>query len=225
MGLPAGSEALDPLSPQYIGDLISWYTIGARTTESQTHREMASGLSAPVGFKNGTDGSLATAINAIRSAASPHGFLGINRFGRPAIIRTRGNRYGHMILRGGGGKPNYDTSNVLRAEEALLKAGLSPNIVVDSSHANSLKDHSRQPLVFRDCVEQIQRGNRSIVGLMAESNLSAGNQSIPADLSQLQYGVSVTDACIDWGTTETMILAAAEALSGRLDGRTQQTVA
>ena len=224
MGLPAGSEALDPLSPQYIGDLISWYTIGARTTESQTHREMASGLSAPVGFKNGTDGGLDTAINAIRSAGQPHGFLGINRLGRPAIIRTRGNRYGHLILRGGGGKPNYEAVSVQRAEAALQKAGLSPNIIVDSSHANSLKDHNRQPLVFRDCVEQIRNGNRSIVGLMAESNLHAGNQSIPADLSHLQYGVSVTDACIDWETTESMILDAAGALQGRLAGREQQPV-
>src|SRR5690606_27759674 len=132
MGLPTGSEALDPLSPQYLGDLISWYTIGARTTESQTHREMASGLSAPVGFKNGTDGSLATAINAIRSAGRPHGFLGINRFGRPAIIRTRGNRYGHLVLRGGGGKPNYDAASVKAAETALIRSSLPPNIIVDS---------------------------------------------------------------------------------------------
>lgn len=219
MGLPAGSEALDPLSPQYLGDLISWYTIGARTTESQTHREMASGLSAPVGFKNGTDGSLDTAINAMRSAAAPHGFLGISRFGRPAIFRTRGNRYGHLILRGGGGKPNYDAANIARAETALTRAGLPANIVVDSSHANSLKDHTRQPSVFRDCVEQIRQGNRSIVGLMAESNLNAGNQSIPPDLSQLRYGVSVTDACIDWETTEAILLEAAGALAGRLDNR------
>ena len=221
MGLPAGSEALDPLSPQYLGDLISWYTIGARTTESQTHREMASGLSAPVGFKNGTDGSLETAINAIRSAGRPQGFLGINQSGRPAIIRTRGNRYGHLILRGGGGRPNYDAASVAAAEAALLRAGLPPNIVIDSSHANSLKDHTRQPAVFRDCVEQIVAGNRSIVGLMAESNLFAGNQAIPADLTQLRYGVSVTDACIDWDTTEQMIRDAADALAGRLDGRTQ----
>lgn len=224
MGLPAGSEALDPLSPQYLGDLISWYTIGARTTESQTHREMASGLSAPVGFKNGTDGSLETAINAIRSAARPHGFLGINRLGRPAIVRTRGNRYGHLILRGGGGRPNYDAANVQRAETTLVHAGLAPNIVVDSSHANSLKDHNRQPVVFRDCVDQIVGGNRSIVGLMAESNLNAGHQSIPADLSRLQYGVSVTDACVDWDTTERMVLSAADALSGRLAGRGVQPV-
>jgi 3-deoxy-7-phosphoheptulonate synthase len=209
MGLPAGSEALDPLSPQYLGDLISWYTIGARTTES-------------VGFKNGTDGTLDTAVNAIRSAASPHGFLGINQFGRPAIIRTRGNRYGHLVLRGGGGKPNYDAPNVLAAEAALQRAGLAPNIIVDCSHANSLKQHTRQPLVFQDCVEQIRGGNRSIVGLMAESNLHAGQQPIPADLSALKYGVSVTDACIDWDTTERMILMAADVLTGPLAARAPQ---
>src|SRR5690606_22464020 len=177
-----------------------------------------------VGFKNGTDGSLETAINAIRSAARPHGFLGINPLGRPAIVRTRGNRHGHLILRGGGGRPNYDAANVLRAESALAHAGLAPNIVVDSSHANSLKDHNRQPGVFRDCVEQIVGGNRSIVGLMAESNLNGGHQSIPADRSLLQYGVSVTDACVDWETTERMVTSAAEALSGRLSGRGAQPV-
>jgi 3-deoxy-7-phosphoheptulonate synthase len=219
MGLPTGSEALDPLSPQYLGDLISWYTIGARTTESQTHREMASGLSAPVGFKNGTDGGLDIAINAMRSAAQPHGFLGINQQGRTSIVRTRGNRYGHLILRGGGGKPNYEAAHVARAEQVLEAAGLAPNIVVDASHANSLKNHTRQPLVFADCVAQIQAGNRSIVGLMAESNLHAGQQAIPADLSALRYGVSVTDACIDWETTEAMVLDAAEALAAPLRSR------
>jgi len=201
MGLPTGSEALDPLSPQYLGDLISWYAIGARTTESQTHREMASGLSTPVGFKNGTDGGLEVAINAIQSAANPHSFLGINAQGRTAIVRTTGNRYGHLVLRGGGGRPNYDTVSVRLAEASLRKAGLSENIVVDCSHANSLKDPALQPLVFTDCVHQIREGNRSIVGLMLESNLHAGNQPIPADLSQLRYGVSVTDGCIDWQTT------------------------
>lgn len=219
MGLPTGSEALDPLSPQYLGDLISWYTIGARTTESQTHREMASGLSAPVGFKNGTDGGLDVAINAMRSAAQPHGFLGINQQGRTSIVRTRGNRYGHLILRGGGGQPNYQAAHVARAEQALEAAGLASNIVVDASHANSLKNHTRQPLVFADCVAQIQAGNRSIVGLMAESNLHAGQQPIPADLSALRYGVSVTDACIDWETTEAMLLDAAEALATPLRSR------
>ena len=201
LGLPAGSEALDPLSPQYLADLISWYAIGARTTESQTHREMASGLSTPVGFKNGTDGGLEVAINAIQSAANPHSFLGINAEGCTAIVRTTGNHYGHLVLRGGGGRPNYDTVSVRLAESSLRKAGLPENIVVDCSHANSLKDPSLQPLVFADCVHQIREGNRSIVGLMLESHLHAGNQPIPADLSQLRYGVSVTDGCIDWQTT------------------------
>jgi 3-deoxy-7-phosphoheptulonate synthase len=201
MHLPAASEALDPLSPQYLAELISWYAIGARTTESQTHREMASGLSAPVGFKNGTDGDLEVALNAIHSAAGPHSFLGINQQGRAMIVRTRGNRYGHLVLRGGGGRPNYDTVSVRLAEKALAKANLPPNIVVDCSHANSLKDHTLQPLVFTDCVHQILEGNRSIVGLMLESNLFAGNQPIPEDRSQLRYGVSVTDACTDWETT------------------------
>jgi 3-deoxy-7-phosphoheptulonate synthase len=205
MSLPAASEALDPLSPQYLGDLITWYAIGARTTESQTHREMASGLSTPVGFKNGTDGSLEVAINAIRSAQSPHSFLGINSEGRTAIVRTRGNALGHVVLRGGGGRPNYDTVSVRMAEAALAKAGLPPRIVIDCSHANSMKDASLQPLVMMDCVHQIRAGCRSIVGFMLESNLQAGSQPIPADLSQLRYGVSVTDACIDWNTTADLL--------------------
>ncbi|MCX7893409.1 MAG: 3-deoxy-7-phosphoheptulonate synthase [Burkholderiales bacterium] len=222
MGLPAGSEALDPMSPQYLADLIGWYAIGARTTESQTHREMASGLSAPVGFKNGTDGGLEVAINAIRSASSPHSFLGINRYGRTAIVRTRGNAYGHLVLRGGGGRPNYDTVSVRLAEGALRKAQLPANIVVDCSHSNSLKDPSLQPLVFHDCVHQILEGNQSIVGLMLESNLRGGNQPIPADLAKLEYGVSVTDACIDWDTTEETIRRAHAELRGVLPARRRQ---
>jgi 3-deoxy-7-phosphoheptulonate synthase len=205
LGLPAGSEALDPLSPQYLADLISWYAIGARTTESQTHREMASGLSTPVGFKNGTDGDLEVALNAIRSARSAHSFLGINSAGRAAIVRTRGNRHGHIVLRGGGGRPNYDTVSVKLAETALEKAGLPANIVIDCSHANSMKNPALQPLVFMDCVHQIKEGNCSIVGLMLESNLHAGNQPIPPDRTQLRYGVSVTDACIGWETTLELI--------------------
>ena len=201
LGLPAGSEALDPQTPQYLAVLISWYAIGARTTESQTHREMASGLSAPVGFKNGTDGGLEVAVNAMRSAARPHSFLGINPGGRASIVRTTGNRYGHLVLRGGGGRPNYDTVSVRLAENALAKAGLPANLVVDCSHANTNKDYTLQPLVLSDCVHQLKEGNRSIVGLMLESNLQAGNQPIPEDLSKLRYGVSVTDACIDWATT------------------------
>jgi len=205
MGLPTGSEALDPLSPQYLADLISWYAIGARTTESQTHREMASGLSTPVGFKNGTDGGLEVALNAMKAAANPHSFLGINQNGRTSIVRTRGNRYGHLVLRGGGGRPNYDTVSVRLAEKALARAKLPNNIVTDCSHANSLKDHTLQPLVMADAVHQIREGNGSIVGLMLESNLAAGSQSIPENLALLRHGVSVTDACIDWDTTADII--------------------
>ena len=205
MGLPTGSEALDPICPQYLAELISWYAIGARTTESQTHREMASGLSAPVGFKNGTDGSLEVAINAIWSAALPHGFLGVNRAGRTSVIRSKGNPHGHLVLRGGGGRPNYDTVSVRLAEQGLARVQLPANIVVDCSHANSMKDPALQPLVLRDCVHQILEGNRSIVGMMLESNLEAGSQPIPEDRSKLRYGVSVTDPCIDWTSTEELL--------------------
>ncbi len=219
LGLPAGTEALDPISPQYLGDLIAWTAIGARTSESQTHREMSSGLSTPVGFKNGTDGSLTAAINAIISASSPHNFLGINMQGRSSVVRTCGNRYGHLVLRGGGDRPNYDTVSVALAETALAKAKLHQNIVIDCSHANSYKKPELQPLVMQDVVNQIRLGNKSIVGMMIESNLEAGNQSIPADLSQLKYGCSVTDACVDWATTENMIREAHDALRGPLAGR------
>ncbi|HPV08693.1 MAG TPA: 3-deoxy-7-phosphoheptulonate synthase, partial [Aggregatilineales bacterium] len=205
IGLPAATEALDPIAPQYYGDLISWTAIGARTSESQTHREMASGLSTPVGFKNGTDGSLDAAVNGVLSASHPHSFLGINNQGQSSVIRTRGNAYGHVVLRGGGGRPNYDSVSVSLAEKALTKAKLPPNIVIDCSHSNSWKNPEYQPLVMRDVTHQIREGNRSIVGLMIESNIEAGNQPIPADLSQLRYGCSVTDACVDWATTETMI--------------------
>jgi len=205
LGLPTASEALDPICPQYLSELISWYAIGARTTESQTHREMASGLSAPVGFKNGTDGGLEVAINAIRSAALPHGFLGVNQAGKTSVIRSTGNRHGHLVLRGGGGRPNYDTVSVRLAEGSLERAKLPHSIVVDCSHANSMKDHALQPLVFNDCMHQILEGNRSIVGLMLESNLEAGSQPIPEDRSKLRYGVSVTDPCIDWRTTEEVL--------------------
>lgn len=218
-GLPAGSEALDPICPQYLADLIAWYAIGARTTESQTHREMASGLSAPVGFKNGTDGGLEVAVNAIQSAQQPHGFLGVNENGRTAVIRSRGNAWGHLVLRGGGGRPNYDTVSVRLAEAALARAGLAANVVIDCSHANSMKDESLQPLVFHDCVHQILEGNRSIVGLMLESNLHAGNQSVPEDRSQLRYGVSVTDACIDWASTEDTLRRAHHELAAALGAR------
>ncbi|MEZ5579899.1 MAG: 3-deoxy-7-phosphoheptulonate synthase [Candidatus Competibacteraceae bacterium] len=218
LGLPAGTEALDPIIPQYIHDLIAWTAIGARTTESQTHREIASGLSTPVGFKNGTNGSLEVAINALQSVASPHSFLGINQFGQSAVIRTLGNRYGHMVLRGGD-RPNYDSVSIALCEKALRDKKLPVNIVVDCSHANSFKDPAMQPLVMRDCVHQIMEGNRSIVGVMIESNLGAGNQSIPADRSQLKYGVSVTDACVDWATTETMLRETHAKLKGVLPAR------
>ncbi len=219
IGLPAGTEALDPISPQYLGDLIAWTAIGARTTESQTHREISSGLSTPVGFKNGTNGDVAIAINAILSASRPHSFLGINGQGRTSIVRTRGNGYGHLVLRGGDGRPNYDTVSVQMAEQALLKAGLPGNIVIDCSHANSYKKPELQPLVMADVVNQVRLGNQSLVGMMVESNLVAGNQPIPEDLSQLKYGCSVTDACVDWQSTETMIRDAARLLRDVLPTR------
>lgn len=202
MGLPLATEALDPISPQYLHDAISWSAIGARTTESQTHREMSSGLSSAVGFKNGTDGGLEVAVNALQSVLSPHSFLGINQAGQVSIINTKGNRYGHVVLRGGNGKPNYDSVSVALAERALSKAGVSGKIMIDCSHANSNKDPALQPLVMENVTNQILEGNRSIVGLMVESHLCWGAQKIPADLSQLKYGVSVTDACIDWDATE-----------------------
>ena len=219
LGLPTGTEALDPLCPQYLDDLLTWTAIGARTTESQTHREMASGLSTPVGFKNGTNGSLEVAINALQSASRPHSFLGINANGQSAVVRTTGNRYGHVVLRGGSEGPNYDTATMALCEKELAKQKLPPNIVVDCSHANARKDPALQPLVLNDCVHQILEGNRSIVGFMIESNLEWGNQTIPADRSQLKYGVSITDACVDWATTEQMLREARAKLKEVLPGR------
>ncbi|HTJ97205.1 MAG TPA: 3-deoxy-7-phosphoheptulonate synthase [Rhodocyclaceae bacterium] len=220
LGLPAATEALDPISPQYLGDLIAWTAIGARTSESQTHREMSSGLSTPVGFKNATDGDMDVAINAIISSSNPHSFLGINGQGEVSVVRTRGNRYGHVVLRGGGGRPNYDTVSIALAETAIAKAKLPRNLVVDCSHANSYKKPELQPLVLRDCINQIRSGNQSIVGFMIESNIEAGNQPIPADLSQLKYGCSVTDGCIAWDTTEQAVLEAHNALKDVLKVRT-----
>jgi 3-deoxy-7-phosphoheptulonate synthase len=219
LGLPAGTEALDPIAPQYYGDLIAWTAIGARTSESQTHREMSSGLSTPVGFKNGTDGDIDGAVNAILSAAGPHSFLGVSGQGRSAIVRTRGNRYGHLVLRGGGGRPNFDTVSISLAEESLAKAKLPRNLVVDCSHANSWKKPELQPLVMRDVVHQIREGNQSVVGFMVESFLEAGNQPIPADLSKLRYGCSVTDACVNWDTTVEMLRRAREVLRELLPSR------
>ncbi|MCF6191151.1 MAG: 3-deoxy-7-phosphoheptulonate synthase [Cocleimonas sp.] len=212
LGLPLATEALDPISPQYLADLISWSAIGARTTESQTHREMASGLSSPVGFKNATDGSLQVAIDALQAVSSPHSFLGINHQGQVSVVRTKGNAYGHIVLRGGGGKPNYDIETVKTCELALSQASLANNIVIDCSHENSNKDPANQEAVFNYCIKQLREGNKSIIGMMLESHLNWGNQKIPKDLSELKYGVSITDACIDWDTTEEIIRKAANHL-------------
>lgn len=203
--LPMATEALDPISPQYLAELFSWSAIGARTAESQTHREMASGLSMPVGFKNGTDGSLDIAINAMQSAASGHSFMGINKQGQVSLIKTAGNPDGHVILRGGK-QPNYDSVCIAECEAALAEKNVPAALVVDCSHANSAKDYRRQPLVAKNVVNQILEGNESIVGMMLESHLNAGNQKsdgIPKE--QLEYGVSITDACISWDTTSTLL--------------------
>jgi 3-deoxy-7-phosphoheptulonate synthase len=212
LGVPAATEALDPIMPQYLSELITWTAIGARTTESQTHREMASGLSTPVGFKNGTDGSLAVAINALQSVRHPHHFLGMTQTGQTAVYRTRGNRYGHIVLRGGGARTNYDSVSLALCERELEKAGLPANIVVDCSHGNSNKDPGLQPLVAENLANQILEGNRSLVGFMLESNVHWGSQPLCSDRSKLQYGVSVTDACIDWSTTEGLLLSLDERL-------------
>ncbi|WP_020559700.1 3-deoxy-7-phosphoheptulonate synthase [Thiofilum flexile] len=215
IGLPTATEALDPISPQYLQDLISWSAIGARTTESQTHRELASGLSCPVGFKNGTDGGLTVAINALKSASSPHRFLGIDANGQVAIVNTQGNAYAHVVLRGGEKGPNYHSEAIADAEQRLKAAGITPRIMIDCSHANSSKDHNRQPIVFNDAVQQILAGSKSIMGVMIESNLGAGNQKIPPNLQDLQYGVSITDACIDWSSTEQMLIAGHQQFKNR----------
>ena len=218
LGLPTATEALDPISPQYQSDLITWSAIGARTTESQTHREMASGLSMPVGFKNGTDGNLGTAINAMQSASSPHRFMGINVDGQVSLLQTQGNPDGHVILRGGK-QPNYDSVNVALAEQSMEKAGLVPSLVVDCSHANSNKDFSLQPLVADNVSHQIQEGNKSIVGIMLESHLNEGNQSSDLAFDDMAYGVSVTDACINWETTELVLSKMAADLGAALKAR------
>lgn len=219
IGLPTATEALDPISPQYLQELITWSAIGARTTESQTHREMASGLSTAVGFKNGTDGGLTVAINAIQSAANPHRFLGINSEGRVSVITTKGNPYAHVVLRGGDGKPNYDSVSVALCEQELKKAGITPRIMVDCSHANSNKNHDLQPLVLENIGNQILEGNKSICGVMIESHIHAGNQKIPANLDDLKYGVSITDACIDWETTEKSLRALRDKIKDVLPAR------
>ncbi|HWA29341.1 MAG TPA: 3-deoxy-7-phosphoheptulonate synthase [Lacunisphaera sp.] len=205
LGLPTATEFLDPITPQYVADLVCWGAIGARTTESQTHRQMASGLSMPLGFKNGTDGSIQTAINAIKAAGQPQTFLGINLDGASSAIVTRGNLNCHVVLRGGSGGPNYSPDHVAKTEELLAKAGLPKSILVDCSHDNSAKKPELQPDVMRQLLAQIAAGNRSIMGAMVESNLGAGSQPFPQPRDKLKYGVSITDACIDWATTESMV--------------------
>ncbi|SDR93305.1 3-deoxy-7-phosphoheptulonate synthase [Opitutus sp. GAS368] len=215
LGLPTATELLDPITPQYIADLICWSAIGARTAESQTHRQMASGLSMPLGFKNGTDGSIATAINAIKAAAQPHTFLGINLDGSASAIVTRGNPDCHVVLRGGGTGPNYSPAHIAQTEQLLAKAGLMKSILVDCSHDNSAKQPERQPEVMRELLGQIAAGSSSIMGAMIESNLGAGNQAFPQPKDRLRYGVSITDACIDWPTTEALVREIHTALAPR----------
>lgn len=214
IGLPLATEALDPITPQYVQDLISWSAIGARTTESQTHREMASGLSCAVGFKNGTDGSLDVAVNALQSVASPHRFLGISPSGQVSVIHTKGNPHGHVVLRGGSNGPNYSPEHIAQCESALEKIGGTASIMVDCSHANSNKDHRQQATVLQSVADQIALGNESITGVMIESNIGRGNQSIK-NPGGLEYGVSITDACIDWDETEVLL----KDLSAKLKGR------
>ncbi len=214
LGLPLATEALDPISPQYVADLFSWSAIGARTTESQTHRELASGLSMAVGFKNGTDGNLDTAINAMKASSKQHSFMGINQNGQVNILKTAGNPDGHIILRGGKG-PNYQSHFVKECEQALDKAGLEQAIMIDCSHSNSNKDYRQQAVVAQAVLEQLLQGNQSIIGLMLESHLFAGNQSAEQDVADMQYGVSITDACIDWATTESLLRNMADTLKKR----------
>ena len=205
MGLPAATEFLDPIIPQYIADLISWAAVGARTTESQTHREMASGLSMPVGFKNGTDGSLQIAIDAMGAAMRPHSFLGIDQDGFTSIVRTTGNPAGHVVLRGGRLRTNYDAASIGESEDRLAKAGLPPVLMVDCSHANSGKEHARQEDVWRSVIEQRVAGTRSLIGLMVESYLEEGSQPFPKSAAELRPGISITDPCLGWEATERML--------------------
>jgi 3-deoxy-7-phosphoheptulonate synthase len=213
LGLPAGTEMLEPITPQYIADLVSWASIGARTTESPTHRQMASGLSMPVGYKNSTDGTIDNATNAMLSARMPHNFLGVDDAGLTCIIRTKGNNAGHLILRGGKNGPNYDRANVAAATELLQKEGLSAGVMIDCSHANSNKDYRRQAEVWRDVVAQHREDYKRIIGGMLESNLVEGKQALGSDPSQLKYGVSITDGCIGWEQTEELLQWAYESIT------------
>jgi 3-deoxy-7-phosphoheptulonate synthase len=215
LGLPTATEFLDPITPQYVADLVCWGAIGARTTESQTHRQMASGLSMPLGFKNGTDGSLQAAVNAIKAAGQPQTFLGINLDGAASAVVTRGNPNCHVVLRGGAAGPNYSPDHIAQTEALLAKANLPKSILVDCSHDNSAKKPELQPEVMRALLTQIAAGNRSIMGAMIESNLSAGNQPFPVPKEKLRHGVSITDGCIDWTTTETLVREIHTALAPR----------
>jgi 3-deoxy-7-phosphoheptulonate synthase len=212
MGLPCATEMLEPITPQYIADLITLASIGARTTESPTHRQMASGLSMPVGYKNGTDGSLDVALNAMQSAKSGHAFLGIDQHGKTCVVHTTGNPWGHMILRGGRSGPNYSAASLTEAAQRLAKLGLPQRLLVDCSHANSNKDYRKQAIAWNDVVDQRVAGNEAICGLMLESNLNPGAQKLTGDLSQLKYGTSITDECLAWEETESLILSAARKL-------------
>jgi 3-deoxy-7-phosphoheptulonate synthase len=213
LGLPAATELLDPIIPQYIADAISWTAIGARTTESQTHREMASGLSMPIGFKNNTDGSLLAAANAMLAASQPHRFLGINMDGLASIVTTTGNPDGHLVLRGGKQGPNYNASHVQHAAGQLANLNLNTRVMIDCSHDNSNKDYAQQPLVLQNVAEQLTTGSKHIMGVMVESHLVAGKQSIPKDATtQLVHGQSITDGCVDFATTTTMLYSLAKAL-------------
>ncbi len=212
LGLPAATELLDPITPQYIADVIAWTAIGARTTESQTHREMASGLSMPIGFKNNTDGSLQAATNAMLAASQPHHFLGINHHGLASIVTTTGNPDTHLVLRGGKQGPNYNAAHIAQAAQELHQLHLNPRVMIDCSHANANKDHNRQVAVLEDVTAQLQAGSSSLLGVMIESHLKAGNQSLPTDLNQLVYGQSITDACVDFETTQTILRQLAQAV-------------
>ena len=221
LGLPAATELLDPITPQYIADVIAWTAIGARTTESQTHREMASGLSMPIGFKNNTDGSLLAAMNAMVAASRPHHFLGINHHGLASIVTTTGNPDGHLVLRGGKHGPNYDEASVQQAAEELAGLGLNPRMMVDCSHANSQKDHNQQIVVLENIARQMESGTRHILGAMVESHLVEGKQPIPNDLTQLKYGQSITDACVSFDTTADMLRKLATAIAPSLQTSTK----
>jgi 3-deoxy-7-phosphoheptulonate synthase len=216
MGLPIANEALDPVTPQYMADLIAWSAIGARTTESQTHREMASGLSMPVGFKNGTDGGIEVAINAMQAAASPHSFIGMDAAGRVSVVRTAGNPDAHVVLRGGSGGPNFSDSAVRAAAAKLRAAGQNPRVLIDCSHGNSQKDFNRQPVVAEAIAEQLECGSADVLGVMLESHLVAGRQDLVAG-RELCYGQSITDACIDFSTTERVLERLAGAARSRVE--------